>query len=101
MRIVFRTDVIERNAGYRIAIDCEFIAKTMLSSICQFLRLLKMRVASFKCPRHFTKKVCSHNFVFTTRLIYFSHFLEIFILNILHSEKSTGSATRVIKYIYS
>ena len=30
--IVFRTDVIKRNAGNLIAIDYEFIAKTMLSS---------------------------------------------------------------------
>ena len=31
----FRTDIVQRNAGYEIAMDYELITKTMLSSICQ------------------------------------------------------------------
>ena len=34
--IVLRTDVMKGNTGYRIAIDHEFITKTMPSSICRF-----------------------------------------------------------------
>ena len=40
--------VITSNAGCRNAINSECITKTMLSSICQFLRLLKMMVALLK-----------------------------------------------------
>ena len=49
------------------------------SSYFQFLRLLKMSVAVFKCLRHLIKSVYSHNFASKTRLIYFSHFPEIFV----------------------
>ena len=37
--------VIKSIAGYQIAMNSELITKTMLSSICQFLRVLKRRVA--------------------------------------------------------
>ena len=42
-------DVIKSDVGYRIAINSEFITKTMLSSICHFLRLLNGRVALLLC----------------------------------------------------
>ena len=43
------------------------------------LPLLEIRVALFKCLGHFIKKVNSHKFASKTRLIYFSHFPEIFV----------------------
>ena len=49
------------------------------SSIYRFLRLLKIRVAVFKCLGHLIKKVYSHIFASKTRLIYFSHFPEILV----------------------
>ena len=54
----------------------EFITVTMRLQSINFLQLLKIRVAVFKCLGHFTKKVYSHNFASKTHLIYFSHFPE-------------------------
>ena len=44
------------NCRLLIAMNYKFITKTMLYSIYKLLRLLKMRVAVFKCLRHFIKK---------------------------------------------
>ena len=98
--LVFRTDVIKSNAGYRIATDFDFITETNDQCCLKcviFTRVLKLRVAVFKCPRHY-KNVYSHNFAFTTCLIYFSHFLEILIqTDSFHSFKNREK-TRICVY---
>ena len=52
---------------------------TMRLQSIDFLRLLKIRIAVFKCLGHFIKKVYSHNFASKIYLIYFSHFPEILV----------------------
>ena len=58
---------MKRDASDRIAINYLFITVTMRLQSIDFLRLLKIRVAVFKCLGHFIKKVNSHNFASTER----------------------------------